>query len=133
MTNEIVDWVTARSKCSMGIIFEKLRKQVEEDVAIRQKIQQESANRYYAFKFSDTGKDSFSVLVEGNRIYGTVRFDWIDSAIHVSNRDGKQLLMATLTLNLEGECRIKINDQEYEMWQFRKMALESLFFNEPKP
>jgi hypothetical protein len=35
---------------------------------------------------------------------------------------------ATLTLNDMGECRLKINGQEREFWQFRRTALEDLFF-----
>jgi hypothetical protein len=31
----------------------------------------------------------------------------------------------------DGQCRMLIAGSEYELWQFRKMALESLFFDMP--
>jgi hypothetical protein len=33
-----------------------------------------------------------------------------------------------LTLNNNGECRLRVKDEELEQWQVRRMALEELFF-----
>jgi hypothetical protein len=42
--------------------------------------------------------------------------------------DGGNLTFeATVTLNDEGRCVAKVDDQERELWQLRKMALEKLF------
>jgi hypothetical protein len=38
--------------------------------------------------------------------------------------------MATPTLNSKGECRLKINGEEYESWYLRKIALEEIFFRD---
>jgi hypothetical protein len=42
--------------------------------------------------------------------------------------EDKEKCIATLTLNNEGECRLLVNGQELEEWQFRKMMWEELFF-----
>jgi hypothetical protein len=41
---------------------------------------------------------------------------------------GKEICVATLTITKERECRLLVNDDELTEWQFRKMVLESLFF-----
>jgi hypothetical protein len=38
------------------------------------------------------------------------------------------ILRATITLNNEGRCMLKVDDEELEQWQVRRMALEDLFF-----
>jgi hypothetical protein len=35
-----------------------------------------------------------------------------------------------VTLNDEGECRLKVGDDELEEWQVLKRALETLFFGD---
>jgi hypothetical protein len=41
----------------------------------------------------------------------------------------KTILEGTLSLSDETECRLKVGDKELTFWQFRKRALENLFFN----
>jgi len=33
-----------------------------------------------------------------------------------------------MALNDDGECRLRVKTKQVEFWQFRRMALESLFF-----
>ena len=40
----------------------------------------------------------------------------------------KLICSATLTLNRLGKCRLLVNEEELTQWQFRRMALEKLFF-----
>jgi hypothetical protein len=118
----------AHSSCSLGIVFEQLRKDVEADVKVRQTIRPSMS--HYGFNFLPASTKSFSVLMEGNRIHLTVDFTLNEGVIHVRGLgyDGAPNFDMTLTLNDEGECRAKINGQEKEFWQVRKMALETLFF-----
>lgn len=37
-------------------------------------------------------------------------------------------LRATITLNNEGRCMLKVDGEELEPWNVRRMALEDLFF-----
>jgi hypothetical protein len=49
---------------------------------------------------------------------------------NISVRDEEHVLLfeATVGLNDVGECKPKINGQEREVWQMRRMSLEKLFF-----
>jgi hypothetical protein len=57
-----------------------------------------------------------------------VDFIWSDDTIEVRNQNNEVLFTAHLTLNNEGQCKLRVEDQELELWQFRRMALEKLFF-----
>ena len=83
---------------------------------------------YFAFKFVQSGGDSFTAMAEGTKVDERVRFECDRNAITAKGKYGKPNLMATLTLSNDGECRVMIGSREYDLWQFRKMALEHLFF-----
>jgi hypothetical protein len=51
----------------------------------------------------------------------------------VRGNDDAVLLEAGLTLNDEGECRLRTGEQELTFWQFRKRALYNLFFKLKEP
>lgn len=123
------DWVTARAGCSLNQVFEKLRAQVKEDVDLRHGLRPHAT--HYAFRFISEGP-TFTALVEGNRIHHSVIFSLRnkEQVITVSTDNDDLLFHAEVTLNDEGKCVVKINDQERELWQMRKMALEKLFFTE---
>ena len=120
---EDFDWVTAREKCSPGSVFELLRLQVKEDVETRNKSIKEERD---AFRFNQNEK-LFSVVLPSEPLRYGVTFSLKGEKIIVE-RKNKPFLEATLTLNDEGECRLKVNGQEREFWQVRRMALEDLFF-----
>jgi hypothetical protein len=119
---EDFDWVTARAHCSPVAVFEKLRLQVKADVQIRNKL---LINQRDAFSVIENG-DSFSVIVPSNPL-PKITFSLVDVEI-VVDRKGRLLCEATLTLCDDGECRVKIDGQERDFWQMRKLALEELFF-----
>jgi hypothetical protein len=120
------DWVTALSECSLSVVFEELRQQVKGDVDKAQS--QRPKQAHYGFRFVSTSTKSFSVLVEGNKIRGTIWFENTGKEISVRGENDFPKLSATVTLNKDRECRIRIDGQEYELWQMRRMALETLFF-----
>ena len=131
MTNapENFDWVSARSKCSIGEVFEILRQQVKQDVETRVALRKPGVESFFTFKVVEAGP-FFSAIAEGHKIFKRVSFEWDAKSLRVQGDDGRPNLTATLTLSNDGVCRIKVDGQEYDLWQFRKMALEDLFFGE---
>ena len=68
------------------------------------------------------------MLVEDFRTpHRSVVFELVDEGIRVRD-DQKVSFIATATISNERICKLKVDDQEYEFWQVRKMALENLFF-----
>jgi hypothetical protein len=127
------DWVKARSECSIGVIFEQLKRDLQSDVDKNQALRPEPAGLpcFYGFRLAiaNTGRAA-AVIVEGTGIHDSVTFRLTDTAIEVVGNDGKLRFQATPTLNSKGECRLKINGEEYEAWYLRKMALEDIFFHD---
>jgi hypothetical protein len=121
---ENFDWVTARAECSAGKIFEKLKLQVQENVKVRKSLL--PSERHYSFEFVESGGTAFSVAVIGNDIHDSVRFHLGDEKIKVRSGNREYELFATLCN--DGECRVKMNGDEYDLWQVLKMALEDLLF-----
>ena len=121
---ENFDWVTARAKCSLVEVFEKLRLQVGVDVQTRNKLLSDPRDAFSVIE--SEAKPSFSVIVPSNPL-PSITFSLSDERIGVSHK-GRLIFEATLTLGDDGECRLKINGKERELWQMRRMALEELFF-----
>ena len=121
------DWVKARAECSTTEMFNKLRLQVQKDV-----------ERWKALKVNSELKISmdneagvFAVSVEGVAVYRGVRFILAEDAIVVDGiAPEKRMFLASVTLSDDGECRLKITgkEKEYDLWQFRKLALEWVLF-----
>ena len=128
MTSEIpkkLDWVTARAHCSISALFEQLVLEVEEDVNQRNKQRTEMSR--YKFTTNQSG-NVFNVYSDsGGTERHFVYFKLETNKITVKD-DNALLFEATVTLNDGGECKPKINGQERELWQMRRMALEKLFF-----
>lgn len=124
--SEDFDWVTAQSACSLTKIFETLKLQVLQDVEIRNKLRPQLAG----YKFDMAIKAShFTVFVESNSPHWGVQFSLSEKTIEVRDDRNAVMIEATLTLNDQRECRLKIKGQEHELWQFRRLALEKLFFS----
>ena len=47
---------------------------------------------------------------------------------YVTNSNAEKIFDASITLNNEGRCKLKVNEIELELWQVRRLALEKLFF-----
>lgn len=128
---EDFDWVAARAAHSTALVFQKLRLQVEADVNKRNEIRTTNEREKYQFRFvSENG--TFSVFAEGqleDHEIG-VSFRRTQTGIDVCALSGKVLLSGAVTLSNEGECRIKVEQTEYAFWQFRKLALEDVFFTQ---
>jgi hypothetical protein len=46
----------------------------------------------------------------------------------VRDAKGEPMFEVTLTFSDHGECKLKVNHEEREYWQVRRMALEGLMF-----
>ena len=121
------DWVRARCECSPGKVFEKLKDQVRNDVANREETLTKAQKERFKFSFVPD-RSEFSVFVEGNNIHGLVRFGLTETGIVVINESREPVFSADVTISDEGECKLKVAGEEKELWQVRKMALESFLF-----
>jgi hypothetical protein len=119
------DWVTGRSSCTLPKLFKALRLEVEEDVKTRNALRPD--NSPYKFSVSDNSGD-FTVLLEANEVRRSVIFSLAEHAILVRDDKGHNMFEVTATFSDEGECRLKVNGEERDFWQVRRMALEELLF-----
>ena len=120
-----LDWVRERFSCSLAKIFETLKLHVESDVSSRNALREPGTP--YKFSLTNHG-NTFTVFSESSSPIKSVVFALLDRSISVSDGDRGKMFEATITLNDEGQCKAKINGQERELWQMRRMALEKLFF-----
>lgn len=119
------DWVNERFLCSLPNVFKTLMLQVEEDVKIRNGLRPD--NSPYEFSVTENG-DHFTVLLQAQELQRSVIFSLAEHAILVRDGDGGKIFDVTLAFNDQGECKLKVNDQERDYWQVRRMALEDLMF-----
>jgi hypothetical protein len=124
------DWVTERSSCSLPKVFTALRVQVEADVKTRNALR--PGNSPYEFSVKEDNGE-FAVLLQAQQLQHSVVFSLTAHAILV--RDGKSnndksnpMFEITATFSDQGECRLKVNGEERDFWQVRRMALEELMF-----
>ena len=131
-----IDWVAARTECSLLRVFEKLRLEIQEDADKRTTWLVEHGCDY-GFVVVPSGQ-SFGVLLQDSNInkpvnHRSIVFRVTDTDIDVATGDGEQICKATVTLSDDLGCRLKVGNRELESWQFRKTCLEDLFFGNPKP
>jgi hypothetical protein len=125
MDDSVFDWVSARAGCSAWKVFKEIEQGARGDIdSINSKRQPEDRIK---FELAKHGNDRFSIICVGEPKRGSVDFLLNNEEIIVS--DGSNFrLNATLTINNKRQCRLKVNGEELEQWQFRKRALEGLFF-----
>ena len=119
------DWVTKRSACSLPKIFKDLRVQIEEDVKTRNGLRPN--NSPYEFSVTENGAD-FAVRLIAKDVRKAITFSLADHAISVRDDASNQMFEVTLSFNDGGDCKLYVNEQERDIWQVRRMALEDLFF-----
>jgi hypothetical protein len=119
------NWVQARADCSGFHFYQKLVDGVKGDVKTINNLRNGTGIRFTV----DPSGEQILVSREGEGINDLVRFTWSGSVMCVTNRADATILEGSLTLNDEGQCRLKVGEKELTFWQFRKRALEGLFFN----
>jgi len=126
-----LNWVQARANCSIHSIFKALEQGAREDIAEIESL----LTAHDETKFSVVASSrQFSVIRVSDPMTSAsesvdVRCQRDDITVHRANTSGEELMFtATLTLNNEGRCKLKVNGVEMEQWQVRRMALEALLF-----
>ena len=120
------DWVTERSSCSLPKVFSTLRAQVEEDVKTRNALRPN--NSPYEFSVAeDVGE--FTVILKTAEATRSVIFNLTEHAIVVRDEQRNPMFEVAASLTDQGVCRLKVNGQEREFWQVRRLALEELMFH----
>ena len=119
------DWVAERSACSLPKIFKTLLLQIKEDVKTRNELRPD--NSPYEFSVEEKG-ENFSAVLKTADVQMSVVFSLVDRAISVRDDKGNQMFEVTISFSEEGKCKLRVNDEERELWQVRRMALEELMF-----
>jgi hypothetical protein len=127
---EKFEWVSARHNCSLGIVFEKLRLDVKNDVAVRVGLRNKAEGSDYGFHFSSSTLSICVSVQNSSRVSHSVIFRLEDNYIVVHGESDRELFRASVALDKSGQCRILIYGQEFEDWQFRQRALEPIFFGD---
>jgi hypothetical protein len=119
------DWVTERSSCSLPKVFTTLRVQVEADVKTRNGLR--PGNSPYEFSVKEDNGE-FAVLLKAQQLQQSVVFRLADHAILVRDDKSNPMFEVTAVFSDRGECTLKVNGEERDFWQVRRMALEELMF-----
>ena len=134
MTNEQVDWVKARSQCSVANVFRDLHFRAKADVDSLTSILGDRAKQTGTAPTSSFSVESSERRFEVRRTIRStemqaVEFSLMESAILVVSKGGPNFT-AIPAIDLNGRCVLVVNGRELESWQVRQMALERLFFSE---
>ena len=121
-----LDWVRVRSGCSLALVFDALREQVQKDVEIRNELM----GRHQPRCSVQSWNQDFAVLYGDGGGTRSVVFFLGKNSIQIKGGSMTLLFEATLTLNDAGECKLMVDGKELELWQVRKRALENLFFGD---
>jgi hypothetical protein len=121
------DWVSARAQCTPFAVFEKLRAQVKVDMERRNSLMRDGD---LASPFSlGTGPEWFSVSSKTLDKYRGVTFTLTANGVAVHDATSHtKICDAALMISDEGHCVLRVGSTELKFWQFRKLALQDLFF-----
>jgi len=120
-------WVRARAECSVASVYERIKLQVEADVAQRKEIIISAGCERLNFSIDSNGSAFTVTRVEPNS-HRSVTFRTTAKGITVVDGSDNVVLEGTLTLGDDGRCRLKVSGRDLDFWQFRRTALEELFF-----
>jgi hypothetical protein len=126
-----LNWVEKRAACTVAEVFNQLCDEIESDVTAANSARQLSEDDQFVATRSGGGP----VIIVGRprrvpnpRVFVALA----DNRIEVTTERNDKW-SATVGLNDEGRCTLRLADgkteiTEVEQWQFRRRALESLFF-----
>ena len=124
------DWVQARTDCSLPTVFQRLKLQIKAGADARTET---LLKNDAGFGFSTVSEGaSISVVLQGKFPLKSIVFTLTESGISVRDGDDNLTFDAILTLDDGGQCRLKVGTRELEFWQFRRLALEGLLFDNPR-
>lgn len=114
----------ARAACSLPVIFKELQLGTQNDI----KAIHLPAGTQVNYSVTQMMRSRFSVVRSESGFLESVTFILAEGTITARNDDDAVIVRATVTLNDRGECKLKTDTDELEQWQFRRRALEKLFF-----
>ncbi len=126
---QVFDWVTARSKCSVQVMFTLLMETIDCDVKATQAL----SGMRIEFNPVAKGKTVVARLTPENVAVATIIFESTKKGVLVS-RGGparkEELFTAIPSMQADGRCRYEVNEAPLELWQVSRRALEPVFFGE---
>lgn len=122
---EELNWVAKRAECSLSLVFAALEMSLHGDVKARNAAQ---PPRKFEVLAVDGRIRVLDVSHGSNGPY--VEFRQTENAIVAENNRQWPTIAGHLAIDDEGECRIGVHGHLLKLWQFRKAALEALFFGE---
>ena len=125
-----LNWVEKRAACTVAAVFNQLCDGIRTDVeAINSALGLTEGDLFQA----DIHSSGTTIIVgrpnevPRKRIYIGI----VGERIQVLREWEQKKWSVSIGLNNEGRCTLRLDDgTELEQWQFRKIALESLFFGE---
>jgi hypothetical protein len=125
-----LDWVSKRAACNVGHVFDELCVGIAKDVEAINAAQKLEEHNHFASKIT-SNNNTIVVGQEGRLSRVVVKIGIIGDFIAVNDATKSLEWRAKVALNREGRCILKLEDgAELEQWQFRKKALEGLFFED---
>ncbi len=122
-----LNWVEARSVCSLERVFRELQLGAQYDVEQANKVMKESTESNASFDIADFPSGRSFMVFRGGGQNGTVKFHLANDQIVVAGPG--ETFSITLTLDNEGRCKLRVDGGDgLEQWQVRCMILEDLFF-----
>jgi hypothetical protein len=127
-----LDWVTVRAKCNLLEMLKALHDGASQDVEAAEECLPERSE--VSFSISQLNNKRFSVSrCDDPMTMIATSVDFVReqdriTVSHTTNEGATLLFEASITLNNRGECRLKVGNEELELWQIRRKALETLFF-----
>ncbi len=122
------DWVSERRKCSIFSAFKELERLAKRDVEHRSSLLTEKEHQVVTFLLKSEGNQYFTVIADN--LGRLVSFFLNGSQIEIAGDGVIDPMVVTLTLNQNGDCRLRVNGQgEFQPWQVLRLALEDLLFD----
>lgn len=128
-----LNWVKARSECTLDQMYARLKEQVAGDV---EEMKRTPRGARSAFALTVSGEHRFTASKQwSDGVFSGgdgVAFVLTRSTIEIKWARSEDLLFSVTPLFCaDGACRFRANDSEaeLEMWQVSQKALEALFFD----
>ena len=119
-------WTTARAECSAEQLFKELQIGVENDIQTVNSTPNLGVAEGFGSALTPDGR--VYIVTHRSRTGPRVVFLINGDSIEIRNEVTQTKHTAAVVLNKEGRCKLAIKGAEYELWQVRRLALETLFF-----
>ncbi len=122
-----LDWVSERAKCTPFSVFEVLRSQVQQGVTRRNSLNAQIP-AHKTFTFQSNGEWFGVVYQVHDQSKGVIFRITPNGVIARDIESHAPICNGVLVISNDGQCRLRVEQVECDLWQFRKLALHDLFF-----